>query len=44
MTGAHHRDSGSHDAFWKAIAEAAERYPKPQGVKFSYGTAGFRTL
>ncbi|KAK4685783.1 phosphoacetylglucosamine mutase, partial [Tremellales sp. Uapishka_1] len=27
-----------------AISEASDAYPKPEGVTFSYGTAGFRTL
>ena len=25
------------------IREADKRFPKPEGLKFSYGTAGFRT-
>lgn len=33
-----------HAAFIEAMTKAADLYPKPQGVKFSYGTAGFRTL
>lgn len=31
-------------ALFAAIAKAADKYPKPQGVTFGYGTAGFRTL
>ncbi|GFZ50160.1 Phosphoacetylglucosamine mutase [Saitozyma sp. JCM 24511] len=27
-----------------ALNEAVKHYPKPEGFKFSYGTAGFRTL
>jgi hypothetical protein len=27
-----------------SIAAAADQYPKPQAVTFTYGTAGFRTL
>lgn len=31
-------------ALFAAIREAADKYPKPDGVMFGYGTAGFRTL
>lgn len=31
-------------ALFAAIREAADKYPKPDGVTFGYGTAGFRTL
>lgn len=31
-------------ALYAAIREAADKYPKPEGVTFGYGTAGFRTL
>lgn len=27
-----------------SLSKAADGYPKPENVKFSYGTAGFRTL
>jgi phosphoacetylglucosamine mutase len=27
-----------------ALNEAVKHYPTPEGFKFSYGTAGFRTL
>lgn len=27
----------------QAISAASDHYPKPQGLAFSYGTAGFRT-
>lgn len=31
-------------ALFEAIGKAADQYPKPEGVAFAYGTAGFRTL
>ncbi|WVN86981.1 uncharacterized protein L203_102156 [Cryptococcus depauperatus CBS 7841] len=33
-----------HAVLLKAIAHGAGQYPKPQGVNYTYGTAGFRTL
>jgi hypothetical protein len=27
----------------EALMAAADKYPKPQGIAFTYGTAGFRT-
>ena len=33
-----------HAVFLKALEVAADKYPKPTGVTYSYGTAGFRTL
>ena len=27
----------------KLIEEASKEYPKPEGVRFTYGTAGIRT-
>lgn len=32
----------SHGKMMTAIAEGSDAYPKPGGVTFSYGTAGFR--
>ncbi len=31
-------------ALLKGLQDAAAEYPKPDGVSFTYGTAGFRTL
>lgn len=33
-----------HAVLLAALTKAADKYPKPENVKFSYGTAGFRTL
>ncbi|WVR08283.1 hypothetical protein IAU60_005330 [Kwoniella sp. DSM 27419] len=33
-----------HAALLNAITQGANKYPKPEGVNFTYGTAGFRTL
>jgi phosphoacetylglucosamine mutase len=33
-----------HAVLLSALTEAANEYPKPEGLKYSYGTAGFRTL
>ena len=33
-----------HAALTASLAAAADKYPKPDKVSFSYGTAGFRTL
>jgi phosphoacetylglucosamine mutase len=38
------KNAHEYAVFLAAIQKAADPYPKPQGVKFSYGTAGFRTL
>ncbi|KAI9632946.1 putative phosphoacetylglucosamine mutase [Dioszegia hungarica] len=38
------KSAHEHAVFLSALQKAADAYPKPQGVKFSYGTAGFRTL
>lgn len=32
----------SHGKMMTAIAEGSDAYPKPAGVTFAYGTAGFR--
>lgn len=34
----------SHAALLDSLKRGADEYPKPEGVRFSYGTAGFRTL
>jgi hypothetical protein len=31
-------------ALFSGIAKAADQYPKPAGVTYTYGTAGFRML
>lgn len=31
-------------ALLAAIAQAADKYPKPEGLTYTYGTAGFRML
>ena len=33
-----------HAALLTSLEKAANEYPKPDGVTFTYGTAGFRTL
>lgn len=32
----------NHGKVMSAIAEGSDAYPKPAGVTFAYGTAGFR--
>lgn len=34
----------SHARLFKSLETAADKYPKPEKLVFSYGTAGFRTL
>jgi hypothetical protein len=34
----------THAALLDSLKKAADEYPKPESVRFSYGTAGFRTL
>ena len=33
-----------HAVLLESLEKAADEYPKPEGVTFTYGTAGFRTL
>lgn len=34
----------NHALLMEAITKAAGKYPKPEDVNYTYGTAGFRTL
>ena len=34
----------AHAVLLENLSKGAEGYLKPEGVRFSYGTAGFRTL
>jgi hypothetical protein len=36
--------SGKGNFNYAALEQASDRYPKPEALSFSYGTAGFRTL
>jgi len=33
-----------HAVLLTSLQKAADKYPKPEGVTYTYGTAGFRTL
>jgi len=33
-----------HAELYTSLEKAAEKYPKPEKLVYSYGTAGFRTL